>query len=48
MRTGGHRMALENIRQRLAVMFGGQGQLRIVQGDGRFQVELRYPWGEMA
>ena len=48
MRTGGHRMALENIRQRLAVMFGGQGQLRIVQGDGRFRVELRYPWGEMA
>jgi two-component system sensor histidine kinase AlgZ len=46
-RTGGHHMALENIRQRLLVLYGTQGQLRIVHADGLFRVELSYPLQEL-
>jgi len=42
-RTGGHHMALENIRQRLQVLFGSLGQLRIDAAGDRFRVELQYP-----
>jgi two-component system sensor histidine kinase AlgZ len=42
-RTGGHHMALENIRQRLQVLFGSLGQLRIDPTGDRFRVELQYP-----
>lgn len=46
-RSGGHQMALENIRQRLAVLFAPQGQLRTLQADGVFSVELSYPLRDM-
>lgn len=46
-RTGGHHMALENIRQRLLVLYGTQGQLRIVHTGGLFRVELSYPLQEI-
>ncbi len=42
-RSGGHHMALENIRQRLQVLFGPLGQLRIDPAGDRFRVELQYP-----
>ena len=45
-RTSGHKIALENIRQRLQVLYGGQGRLQIVQNDGLFRVELSYPLWE--
>ncbi|MDH4039479.1 MAG: histidine kinase [Gammaproteobacteria bacterium] len=45
-RTDGHHMALENIRQRLLVLYGSQGQLRILQAGGLFRVELNYPLQE--
>jgi len=46
-RSGGHRMALENIRQRLVVLFAAQGRLQTAQADGVFSVELSYPLREM-
>ncbi len=46
-RTGGHHMALENIRQRLAVLYGNQARLHSLQDDGVFRVELGYPLREM-
>lgn len=46
--TGGHHMALENIRQRLQVLYGAQGELKTFQSDGHFRVELSYPLWEMA
>lgn len=45
-RSAGHKIALENIRQRLQVLYGGQGRLRIAQVDGLFRVELSYPLWE--
>ena len=39
-------MALENIRQRLQVLFGSLGQLRIHPAGGLFRVELNYPLQE--
>ena len=46
-RSGGHQMALENIRQRLTVLFAAQGQLQTLQADGVFSVELSYPLRDM-
>tara|TARA_R110001592_G_scaffold295594_2_gene565793 strand:- start:152918 stop:153973 length:1056 start_codon:yes stop_codon:yes gene_type:complete len=45
-RSGGHKIALENIRQRLQVLYGGQGRLLIVHANGLFRVELSYPLWE--
>ncbi len=45
-RSDGHHMALENIRQRLQVLFGSLGQLRIDPAGDLFRVELRYPLQE--
>lgn len=45
-RTGGHQIALENIRQRMQVLYGSQGQLQIEQPDGLFRIELSYPLWE--
>jgi two-component system sensor histidine kinase AlgZ len=45
-RTSGHKIALENIRQRLQVLYGGQGRLQTVHNDGLFRVELSYPLWE--
>ncbi len=46
-RSGGHQMALENIRQRLAVLFAARGQLQTMQAGGVFRVELSYPLRDM-
>ena len=45
-RTEGHKIALENIRQRLQVLYGGQGRLQTEHADGFFRVELSYPLWE--
>ena len=45
-RTAGHKIALENIRQRLQVLYGGQGRLQTEHADGLFRVELSYPLWE--
>ncbi|MEM8560752.1 MAG: histidine kinase [Pseudomonadota bacterium] len=42
-RTDGHKIAMENIRQRLQVLYGNQGTLQIVNADGLYRVELSYP-----
>ncbi len=47
MRTEGHHMALENIRQRLFVLYGSQGRLQTVHADRLFRVELSYPLREL-
>jgi len=44
----GHHMALENISQRLQVMYGSRGRLQVVQNESSFRVELAYPLGELA
>ncbi|MEM6580457.1 MAG: histidine kinase [Pseudomonadota bacterium] len=42
-RTDGHKIAMENIRQRLQVLYGSQGTLQTVNADGLYRVELSYP-----
>lgn len=39
----GNRMALNNIRSRLAVLYGGRAELSTREADGRFVTALRYP-----
>lgn len=39
----GNRIALDNVRQRLALAYGSVGSVRIEQADGRFKVILRFP-----
>lgn len=39
----GHRMALDNVRKRLALAFGDQAHCRVETGKEHFQVELRVP-----
>ncbi len=41
--TRGSRMALDNVRQRLAAAFGGVDRMRVEEGDDQFKVELRVP-----
>jgi two-component system sensor histidine kinase AlgZ len=41
----GNRMALENIRQRLAGRWGGAASLTMEQGSGEYHVRLRIPEG---
>jgi two-component system sensor histidine kinase AlgZ len=42
----GNRLALDNIRQRLDLAYGGRGSLTIVQEPGRYQVTVRFPYSE--
>jgi two-component system, LytTR family, sensor histidine kinase AlgZ len=42
----GARSALDNIRQRLALMYGGEAELRIEQDAQRFTARLRLPGAE--
>ncbi len=42
-RSGGNRIALANIRQRLQLMFAGHEPLETVEADGVFTVRLRLP-----
>jgi two-component system sensor histidine kinase AlgZ len=39
----GNRMALDNIRQRLALAFPGQSSVEVREGDGEYRVQLRFP-----
>jgi two-component system sensor histidine kinase AlgZ len=39
----GNRIALDNVRQRLALAYGEQGTLHIEQGGGRFKATLKFP-----
>ena len=42
----GNRMALENIRQRLDLAYGGRGSLTVDQQPGRYSVTVRFPYTE--
>lgn len=42
-RVAGSGIGLDNVRQRLDLMFPGEGTLRWVQDDGRFTAILRFP-----
>ena len=39
----GNRMALNNIRSRLAVLYGAKAELTTTEADGRYVTALRYP-----
>ena len=39
----GHRMALDNVRKRLALAFGDEGRCRVDAGADRFRIELVGP-----
>jgi LytS/YehU family sensor histidine kinase len=39
----GNRMALDNIRQRLALAFPGQSSVDVLEGDVAYRVRLRFP-----
>ena len=42
----GNRLALDNIRQRLDLAYGGRGSLTVEQQPDRYQVTLRFPYTE--
>jgi two-component system, LytTR family, sensor histidine kinase AlgZ len=46
--TDGNRMALDNVRQRMAAMFRGAAQVLVSRFDGEYQIRLvfPYPWRE--
>jgi two-component system sensor histidine kinase AlgZ len=39
----GNKMALNNIRSRLSVLYGGRAELSTREADGRYVTALRYP-----
>ncbi len=42
----GNQVAVQNIRDRLKLAFGGRGHMEIEQDDTRYQVTLRFPYQE--
>ena len=42
----GNRLALDNIKQRLELAYGGRGSLTVEQPPDRYQVTLRFPYTE--
>jgi len=42
----GNRLALDNIRQRLDLAYGGRGSLTVEQTPSRYQVTVRFPYAE--
>jgi two-component system, LytTR family, sensor histidine kinase AlgZ len=42
----GNRLALDNIRQRLALAYGGRGVLEVEQRPGEYRVTVRFPFTE--
>ena len=42
----GNRLALDNIRQRLDLAYGGRGSLEVEQAPGLYRVTLRFPYSE--
>ncbi len=45
-RRNGNRMALDNIRERLAYAYAGHASLEVIREEGRYQVRLRFPAAE--
>jgi two-component system sensor histidine kinase AlgZ len=41
--SGGNRMALDNIRQRLELAFPGRAAVEVAEGGGEYRVTLRFP-----
>jgi two-component system sensor histidine kinase AlgZ len=44
-RRAGHRIGLDNVRQRLELMFHGEAQFEVFEAPERFVVTLRFPAG---
>jgi hypothetical protein len=44
-RRPGHRIGLDNVRQRLELMFQGEAEVEVIEAPGRFVVTLRFPAG---
>jgi two-component system, LytTR family, sensor histidine kinase AlgZ len=44
-RRPGHQIGLENVRQRLQLMFPGEADLEVIEGPANFIVTLRFPAG---
>jgi two-component system sensor histidine kinase AlgZ len=42
----GNRLALDNIRQRLDLAYGGRGSLTVEQQPDRYRVTVRFPYTE--
>jgi two-component system sensor histidine kinase AlgZ len=42
----GNRLALDNIRQRLDLAYGGRGSLTVDQQPDRYRVTVRFPYTE--
>jgi two-component system sensor histidine kinase AlgZ len=42
----GNRLALDNIRQRLDLAYGGRGSLTVEQQPDRYRVTVRFPYSE--
>jgi two-component system sensor histidine kinase AlgZ len=42
-RRAGHRIGLENVRQRLELMFPGEADVEVIEAPERFVVTLRFP-----
>jgi two-component system sensor histidine kinase AlgZ len=42
----GNRLALDNIRQRLALAYGGRGSLAVEQSPEEYRVTIRFPFAE--
>ncbi len=42
----GNRLALDNIRQRLDLAYGGRGSLTVDQQPDRYRVTVRFPYSE--
>jgi two-component system sensor histidine kinase AlgZ len=47
-RRTGHRIGLENVRQRLELMFPGEAEVEVIEAPERFVVTLRFPALEAA
>ncbi len=45
-RRAGHRIGLDNVRQRLELMFHGEAEVEVIEAPERFVVTLRFPAGE--
>ena len=42
-RRVGHRIGLDNVRQRLELMFPGEADVEVIEAPERFVVKLRFP-----
>ena len=46
-RRPGHQIGLDNVRQRLGLMFHGEADLEVIETPEHFLVTLRFPVGAM-